>query len=410
MSELIIPPKIVIQTINATIPAVIKHGDTLIQHLMNDPKNASKFSFLQPDDPFFPYFQMKLEEAKSGTKKVEEAPISQKSASATAAQSNVQPPKTIPSIIPPTFSYKQPPDIGGLQLDVIHLTAQYAAMYGKEFLQVIAKQEKDSPLFNFLKPDQPYFRLFTGLLEQYRLALDPSNQLSRRLEQESDSLLNVKADLEIEAEHARLSAEQKKKEANEAKKDESLEQFDWDDFKILGTISFDDEDDVQSSTSQNDKNIRIQNSTEEVQMIPKTLKEKKKKSGIVQISPITGQAVPIEEFADHLRFEKVHPQYQKELDDMKERRRMQNSALATGDQIVQNLKTYATGEAKPLKDPVMWDGRNESIQFTVAEAVDRVNEDRNEAAHEEMMRNDLKKEPQLIGPVFDRKRKSGSNK
>ena len=206
-----------------------------------------------------------------------------------------------------------------------------------------------------------------------------------------------------------MMAEQKKKEANEAKKDESLEQFDWDEFNILATINFDDDDDMNAQ-AQKEKEA-IQTNQSEVPMVPRTLKEKKKKSGIVQISPITGQAVPIEDFADHLRFEKVHPQYQKELDNMKERRATANSSLANGDQIVQNLKHYATGEAKPLKEPVMWDGRNETIQFTVAEAVDRVNEDLQEAANEEMMRNDMKKEPQLIGPVFDRKkREQGGSK
>lgn len=395
MTELIIPPKKVIQAIDVAIPTIIKHGDTLTQRLLSDPKHAQKFTFLLPTDPFYPYFQMKLEEAKSGIKKIETNPVPQKPAAPAAPTQT----KTIPSIIPPSFTYKQPPDIGGLQLDVIHLTAQYAALYGKEFLQFIAKQELDSPLFKFLKPDQPYFRLFTSLLEQYRLAIDPSNQLYRRLEQESQSLLNVKADLETEAEHAKMVAEQKKKEANEAKKDESLEQYDWDDFNILATIDFDDEESSVAQTQKEKANAP------EVPMVPRTLKEKKKKSGIVQISPITGQAVPIEEFADHLRFEKVHPQYQKELDNMKERRLTANSALANGDQIVQNLQHYATGEAKPAKEPVMWDGRNESIQFTVAEAVDRVNEEIQEAANEEMMRNDLKKEPQIIGPVFDRKKR-----
>ena len=155
MSELIIPPKKVIQAIDAAIPTIIKYGDTLIQRLINDPKNAQKFSFLQPTDPFYPYFEMKLEEAKSGNKKVEAAPVAQKPATpAVPVQA-----KTIPSIIPPTFTYKQPPDIGGLQLDIIHLTAQYAALYGKEFLQVIAKQELDSPLFKFLKPVIDYVSL-----------------------------------------------------------------------------------------------------------------------------------------------------------------------------------------------------------------------------------------------------------
>ncbi|OHT00201.1 Surp module family protein [Tritrichomonas foetus] len=395
MSDLIIPPKKVIKVIDTTVTSIAQWGDNLVRKILEDPKNAQKFSFLQPNDPFYPFYQMRLEEAKSGNKKQENASTASGTTSQAAQTPAAPVSKPIPAIIPPTFTYKHPPEIGGLQLDVIHLTAQYTALYGREFLQAIAKQEMNSPIFNFLKPDQPYFRLFTNLLDQYRLALDPSNQLKRRLEQESQSLLNVKTNLETEAEHAKMVIEQKKKEAAEAKKDESLEQYDWDEFNVLATINYDDDDDDEN------ENSRKKNSEIDTQMVPRTLKGNKK-AGITQISPITGQVVPIEEFGDHLRFEKVHPQYQKELVTMKERKANQNSSLANGDQIAANLKFFANGEAKPIKNPVMWDGREETIKLTVAEAVDRVNKVDEE---QQIEHPELKREPKIIGPRFERKKK-----
>ena len=382
MSDLIIPPKPIIKKIDLTVASIMKHGDGLIQGLMENPKNAQKFSFLNPDDPFYPFYQLKLEEAKSGGNKKKESTV------APVADNSIPINKPVPTIIPPYFTYRQPLDIGGLQLDVIHLTAQYAALYGREFLQLIAKNEIDSPLFSFLHPEKPYFRLFTSLIDQYKMAIDPSNQLRRRLEQESQSILNVRINLENEAEHNKMVIEQKKKEAEEAKKDETLDQFDWDEFNVLATIDFDD-DEAPQPQQQEERNVK---------MIPRTLKEKK--SGITQISPITGQAILIEEFRDHLRYEKIHPQYQKEIDTMKERKANQNSAFATGDQIASNLNSFANDGFKAPENPIIWDGREESIKLTVSEAIDRINE-----KPQNVLNPDLKKEAPVIGPVFQRKKK-----
>lgn len=387
MSDLIIPPKKVIKIIAVTIPQIIKYGDSIIPQILSNADKKASFSFLLEDDPFHPYFLMKLEETKSGNNTTDAITPPAASTATTAPKE-----KTIQATIPPSFTYKQPPDIGGLQLDVIHLTAQYAALYGREFLQAIAKQEMDSPLFYFMKPNQPYFRFFTGLLDQYRLALDPSNQLRRRLEQESQSLLNIKANLDNEAENARAIAERKKKEAIEAKKDETMDQYDWDEFTVLATVDFDDDETEITN---------IVEQPSEVPMIPRTLKTKKQ--GIVQISPITGQVVPIEEFGDHLRFEKIHPQYQKELENLKERRANANSSLANGDQMAHNLQLFATGGPKAPVEPIIWDGRKETIKETIAMAVDKVNEELEEQENERLIA-ELKKEPKIIGPVLEKKK------
>ena len=235
MSDLIIPPKKVCKTIEKTALSVASWGEELEKKLLNLKRGDPTFSFLIPEDPFYPFYQMKLEEAKNGIKK---AP----SANPEIATLKPQETKSIPKIIPNLFMYKQPNDIGGLQLDVIHLVAQYSALYGNEILQTIAKREASSPLFNFLKPDQPYFRFFVELLDQYKLALDPSNQLRRRMEQEAASIINVKRNLDNEAESQKMKIEQKKKEALEAKKDDMNDFYDWDDFNVLGVIEYDDDE------------------------------------------------------------------------------------------------------------------------------------------------------------------------
>lgn len=344
MSDFIIPPPTIIKIIETTVLTVAKWGEKLEKRILEEKKD-SKFSFLLPDDPFHAFYLMKLEEAKSGQKQKQQQPV-------------VKPPPVTPQIrtpqriiLPPAFTYQQPPDIGGLQLDVIHLTAQNVALYGQEFLRTVARQEAASPLFDFLKPGKPYFRFFCSLCDQYKIALDPSVQLKRRLEQEASSLSVVKDNLDAELQHEKEQIEQRKKELEEAKETEGNDNYDWDDFKVVATIDYDDDTPMEPEVS-------------DVPTVPLHLRKKKE---ITQISPITGQKVKLEEFGDHLRYEMVHPQYQKELETMKERRENQNSAYAKGDDIAANLRMFAKGETEPVPNAVIWDGREESIKKVVAE-------------------------------------------
>lgn len=380
MSDLIIPPKKVCKTIEKTAQSVASWGEELEKKLINLKKDDPTFSFLIPEDPFYPFYQMKLEEAKNGIKK---APMT----STEVTTPKVQETKAIPKIIPNLFLYKQPNDIGGLQLDIIHLVAQYSALYGNDMLKAIAKKEADSPLFNFLKPDQPYFRFFVELLDQYKLAMDPSNQLRRRMEQEAASIINVKANLDHEAEFQKMKIEQKRKEALEAKKDDTLEFYDWDEFNVLGVIEYDDDEQSEKQTLNDEPTVK------------RTLK---KQRGIQQISPITGQRVNVEEFGDHLRFELQHPQYQKELTMMKERKENQNSSLASGDEIARNLQQFSKNVSPlPPKNTVIWDGREETIEKSVSEAVYLLDKNKDE---EEKPQNQNLKKPPIIGPTFSRKK------
>lgn len=347
---MILPPMTARKIIDTTAKVVAEYGVMFEKKLIEDRKGDSKYSFLNPDDPFHMYYQEVLEQAKSG--KLQEATKQNK---ATAQTSFI--PKPQQKILPPSFTYRQPEEIGALQLDVIHQTAQYAALYGKEFLQLIAKKEKDTPIFAFLKPDRPYFRFFAGLIEQYKLAIDPSNLLKRRLEQEAASINVIRQNIEAQAEYEKQLIEQKKKEAEEAKSNSINDQFEWDDFKVLATIEYDGEDVHQQPQQQVGPTV---------QRTLKTIKP------MQQISPFTGQKVALEEFGKHIKFEAVNPQYQKEIETMRERKENQNSSYARGDEIAENLKQFAKGTTEAVPNPIIWDGREETIPKVVAETANRL--------------------------------------
>ena len=371
MSDFIIPPPPIIKIIETTVQTVAKWGEKLEKRIIEEKKDP-KFSFLLPDDPFHPYYQMKLEEAKSGQK---QKPVTNTKIVLNPLVAPQKPQKK--QILSPLFLYQQPPDIGSLQLDVIHLTAQNVALYGRDFLKLIVEREGDAPLFAFLRPGKPYFRFFCSLCDQYRAALDPPAALRRRLEEEAGSLAAVKENLEAEVEHERETIAQKKKEAEEARAGEKDELYDWENFKILATIDYDEEVVVEPK--------------EKGDVVARTMR---KRHELEQISPITGQRVRVEEFGEHLRFEMQHPQYQKELATRKERMAEQNSALAKGDEMTANLKQFAKGESERVENAVIWDGRDESIKKVVAEAVLTLDEKKDDGKKEE-------KKAQVIGPVFD---------
>ena len=356
MNDIIIPPKPIQQLIDKTIPSILKYQDLIIKKILD--RKDPKFDFLKDDSPFHSYYLLCMEKAKTEVESKDLTapnPIQNNQLIKPVLQTKQQ--KQTHKILPPSFTYKPPPDIGNLQLDVIHLAAQYGALYGREFLQALLKQKQQEPLFDFMKPGKPYFALFSSLVEQYKLSIDPSPLLKARLKSESESIQIVRENLIAEAEHQKQIEEQKKLEEKETQDNEENSLYDWNNFIVMGTIDYDNENDIQQQQQQNEEDNR--------DMVKTTLKQQKH---VMQISPITGQSVPIEDFGNHLKIERQHPQYLKDKEMMKERMRDAYNSLASGSQISENLKQFAEGSVRSLDE-------------------------------EPQPRPDLKKKKSIIGPV-----------
>lgn len=212
------------------------------------------------------------------------------------------------------------------------LTAQYSALYGDEFLPILVESQIDEPLFSFLKPDKPFFQFFASLVSQYKMILNPSPILKRQIEQEADSILNVKSHIESDLEY------QKQK----VKKEETVENLDFTHFHVVGVVDFENP-------------------------LP-SIKLKTNKNKITQISPITGQEVDIEEFNDHLKFGTINPQYKQQIEMLKARRAEQNSSLVNGNQMMENLNVYVKDTIEPDPNVVVWDGNESTIPKVLTQA------------------------------------------
>lgn len=135
------------------------------------------------------------------------------------------------------------PTISALDLDVLKLTAQFAAKNGKQFFLHLSQKESRNPQFDFLKPHHGLHTLYQLLIKQYSLVLEPSKALLERVKRcafnKTDHLKLVKQRSQIERlERQRIHEE----EAAHNAEMEAFSKIDWHDFSIAETVTFGPED------------------------------------------------------------------------------------------------------------------------------------------------------------------------
>lgn len=251
----IVPPPDIRAIVDKTAQFVAKNGPEFEQRILGSEKNNQKFNFLLPADPYNAYYRGKIaafkEEAAGGDAaavqaKADEATKAANEATGTVAvaATGAAAPKIIAAPRKAEYSVDVPPGIASLDLDVIKLTAQFAARNGKGFLAGLASREHANPQFNFLKPTHSMFGLFTSLADAYSRVLKPPPELDARLRKDEDkSGLLERALQRLEWERSQDAA--KAKADDEAEKErEAMALIDWHDFQVVETIDFlDDEDD-----------------------------------------------------------------------------------------------------------------------------------------------------------------------
>ena len=292
------PPPDMKSIVEKTAAFVAKNGPQFEQRILTNERNTTKFAFLQPGTPYFPYYQMKLREGRQalhGTTAppppaygvppggaAAPAPVAgdaaapgEKKATATIeSKASVQKKEKARALKePPADVYTvKPPEsliIPSLDLDIIKLTAQYVALNGRSFLNGLLTRESRNPQFDFLKGHHYLFGYFTALVESYSKVINPPEDTSAKLtkdaEDRADILVRAFEKLDWEA---HLEKERQDQEDKVAREKETVAAIDWHDFKIVETIDFaDDEDaDLPPPLSEGElKELRLQASTAQEQ-------------------------------------------------------------------------------------------------------------------------------------------------
>ncbi|KAG6543090.1 hypothetical protein Mapa_015586 [Marchantia paleacea] len=348
---------------------------------------------------------------------------------------------------PELYTVRLPEGLTGLDLDIIKLTAQFVARNGKNFLNGLTNREHSSPQFYFLKPTHSMFTFFTALADAYSKVLMPPKGLVEKLKRDSTNKTLV-----LERSLQRLEWERSQERARQKAEDEIEQErmqmalIDWHDFVVVETIEFAEEEDEElpqpmtleevvrrskalameedeEETAEAGKEVEMEMDVEELQLVEDgmsaaSLNEKSSNDSqpmeevdppmrIVKnwkrpeervpvekdptkfvVSPITGELIPINEMAEHMRISLIDPKYKEQKERMMAK--LRETTLATDDEISRNISglartrpdIFGTTEEevsnavkaeieKKKEEPkqVIWDGHTGSISRTANQAM-----------------------------------------
>ncbi|KAF2192487.1 splicing factor 3a [Zopfia rhizophila CBS 207.26] len=248
--DVILPPKSVREDVEKTADFIARKGPQMEQNLRDRSGNTPKFSFLNPDDPYYAFYSWFLEETRAG-----------RGPSATGgvgAQARNNKPKGPPP--PPEFRFSaRMPNISAKDLEILKLTALYTAKNGQNWMRELSRREAGNFQFDFLRPQHSFHQFFKALIDQYKILLEEEKTVEARIAELQHNIqdrFHVLDRAKQRAEYVKHQEQQKQKEEKKAE-DEKKEyaSVDWHDFVIIATVTFDEADDqadLPPPTSLND--------------------------------------------------------------------------------------------------------------------------------------------------------------
>lgn len=282
-----------------------------------------------------------------------------------------------------------------LALDVIKLTAQFAARHGHNFVAALAAKEARNNLFDFLKPLHPHFIVFQRVLDAYTAILSTGEQKKKLLSEvhrQAQSETAIRDIVWYMHDWDCLQAEREHEAAMDESEKLKAAQIDWHDFVVLATVDLDENEEglpapvadakqlpkildaaekAQQEREKNRENIDMDvDQSTEIQP-PKALLAEvparqmstiadipadriRKQSSIAETAipkPATeakvalpsGQQVPLSQVEASVRAELLDPSYKDERARAAEKNRLQN--LAGGEEMARNLARWEQARA-----------------------------------------------------------------
>jgi len=292
---------------------------------------------------------------------------------------------------PPPLNYLASPASTSthLECDIIKLTSQYIATYGRPFILELVSREQSNSLFDFLKPQHGQFSYMTKLIMQYALILNPPLDIVDNLEKESSNQDYVLERIRMRAEWNRmLENERKKKEEAEERERELYNQIDWHDFVIVETVDYQpgDKGEYPPTTADNvgtrllkqqrledhsipeemdiDMDVESDHESDNEQSggesgfavpqppdlnkvtirknyDPKAANRSVSSSDNYFISPITNERIPVEKIHEHVRYNLADPRYLEKKEQILQGKINEETVFASGSQIQSSLKNLA---------------------------------------------------------------------
>ncbi|PHH75844.1 hypothetical protein CDD82_4243 [Ophiocordyceps australis] len=240
--NMILPPRDLRNVLERTAGYVARNGPAFQERIQDNNKHNLLFSFLLPDDAYFPYYEWRVGEIAAG-----------RGTSVSAGRVRVvQDVKDQGPPPPPDFQFSaKMPRINQKDLDVLKMTAQFTAKHGRQWMTHLAQREAGNPQFQFLIPNHTFHNFFQHIVEQYSKIIKFHENPQMHQEMMQRAKANIDNPYQI-LERARQRAEygvfqereKHSKEEEEAKKRAEIARIDWGDFVIVETITFTDSDET----------------------------------------------------------------------------------------------------------------------------------------------------------------------
>ncbi|RMJ23950.1 splicing factor, partial [Aspergillus sp. HF37] len=255
----VLPPKEIRAIVEKTAGYVARNGIVFEDRVRDKEQNNPKFSFLNINDAYAPFYQWRLTEIREGRGTAVSAGRPGEPTAAAEPETPKGPEQ------PPEFHFSaRMPIINAQDLEVVKLTALYVAKRGKSFMTALSQRETRNYQFDFLRPQHSLYRFFTRLVDQYIIllrseGLDESTsekQRAQELEHNVRNKFHVLDRAKKRAEWVKFQEHQKlKKEEEEEQERIEYAQIDWHDFVVVETVLFNEADDqaeLPPPTSLND--------------------------------------------------------------------------------------------------------------------------------------------------------------
>ena len=245
LQAVIFPPLEIRNVIDKTSVFVAKNGLIFEERIYERERHNPKFSFLNPNDPYHKYYQLKTEDLKNGTDRVSQLIPKE---TVTSQTTDFSTGTAISPKEPAPFEFRLPhPPISPLDLDLMKCTALYVARNGRQFLSMLSIKEQKNVQFDFLKPSNILFAYFNKLVEMYTRIMQAPASLSQKLSSCCDkfSLLDsLMGRVEYEAWSNIQRQQEEAKRAQEQKNLTSL--LIWQEFIVVENLSVPSTDDIAS--------------------------------------------------------------------------------------------------------------------------------------------------------------------
>ncbi|KAL7312060.1 SF3a splicing factor complex subunit [Mucor circinelloides] len=238
VTGIIYPPPDIRKMIDKAAANLATKGPELENHIRETNKDG-RFNFLNPNDPYYAYYRFKYQEVKDG--KAPQVNLN--------AQDRVQEPVKLQPVSlapkePEPFEFSATmPSMSAQDLDIMKLTAQFAARNGRAFISQLGQRESRNYQFDFLRPSHSLFPYFTELVKQYTKVFLPPKDLQEKLQANKDNKYHILERVKERVEWvAWQEAEKKKKNDEDEKERLAYASIDWHDFVVVETVEFTDAD------------------------------------------------------------------------------------------------------------------------------------------------------------------------